>query len=158
MLFKALILLIVANGTPVLAWYLLGRRFDWPVDGGRRAADGRPWLGAAKTFRGILLSVAATAAAAAALDLDWTLGVGFAALAMSGDLLSSFIKRRLGMASSSRAPGLDQIAEAALPLLGYAAALKLQNWDILLLVAAFWLTDALLSRLLYVMRIRKRPY
>lgn len=158
MLLTALLLLIVANGTPVLGWYLLGRRCDWPIDGGRRAADGRPWLGAAKTFRGILLSIAVTAAVAAASGLSWSLGAGFAALAMLGDLLSSFVKRRLGLVPSSRAPGLDQVPEAALPLFACAAALDLQAWDILLLIAAFWLVDALLSRLLYALHLRKRPY
>jgi CDP-2,3-bis-(O-geranylgeranyl)-sn-glycerol synthase len=35
---------------------------------------------------------------------------------MSGDLLSSFIKRRLGIISSRSAPLLDQLPETLLPL------------------------------------------
>ena len=136
MFFSALLMLLVANGTPVLAGHLLGGRLARPVDGGRLAPDGRPWLGVSKTVRGVLLSVAATAAFAAALDLGWSTGGVFGALAMGGDLLSSFIKRRLGLAPSSRAPGLDQIPEALLPLSGCAVALGLKGWDIPLLVAA----------------------
>lgn len=158
MLFTALILLIVANGTPILAWYLLGKCCNWPIDGGRLARDGHPLLGAAKTLRGVFVSLVATAAVAAVAGLSWSLGAVFAALAMLGDLLSSFCKRRLGLAPSSRAPGLDQIPEAALPLLGCAAALQLQGWHIPLLVGAFWLVDVVLSRLLYALHIRKRPY
>jgi len=148
MFFSALLMLLIANGTPVLAGHLLGRRLARAVDGGRLAPDGRPWLGVSKTVRGVLLSVAATAASAAVLDLGWSTGVVFGSLAMGGDLLSSFIKRRLGLPPSSRAPGLDQIPEALLPLSGCVAALGLKGWDIPLLVAAFWLLDELLSRLL----------
>lgn len=158
MLTTALLLLVVANGAPVLAWYLLRRRFEWPLDGGRVDAGGKPWLGKSKTFRGILFSLLATATVTGLLDLGWLLGAGFALLAMVGDLLTSFCKRRLGLSPSSRAPGFDQLLESLLPLLGCARYLQLTGLEVLLLVVAFWLVDVSLSRLLYALHMRKRPY
>jgi hypothetical protein len=59
---KLLILLTIANGTPVLAKKICGNRFSGPIDGGHNFVDGRPFLGPAKTIRGILASVASAAA------------------------------------------------------------------------------------------------
>jgi CDP-archaeol synthase len=53
-----------------------------------------------------------------------------AATAMAGDLLSSFVKRRFGLAPSSKATGLDQIPEALFPLLACRSALSLTALDI----------------------------
>ena len=109
MILKLLILLAVANGTPVLAKALLGDRLARPLDGGAVFVDGRPLFGPTKTIRGILVSLVATPLAAWLIGLSWHLGVVVAALAIAGDLLSSFVKRRMGLASSSMAIGLDQI-------------------------------------------------
>lgn len=156
--FNALFLLVVANGIPVIANNLLGRHFDCPVDGNRKAFDGRPWLGPSKTLRGILLSIAMTAGTAVLLGYQWWVGVLFGALAMGGDLVSSFIKRRFGLPSSSQAPGLDQIPESLFPLWGCSSQLGLSWQHVLLLVGAFWVIEILLSRLLYRLRLRDRPY
>ncbi len=155
---QALLLVLVANGTPVLASYLLGRRFSRPLDGGRTAWDGAPWLGPSKTIRGIALSLVVTACSAWLLGLPWQLGLSLAALAMGGDLFSSFCKRRLGIAPSGAAPGLDQVPESLLPLWFQRDALGLGWQEVLLLVALFWLLELLLSRLLFRLRIRDRPY
>src|SRR5258707_231096 len=104
-LLQALVLLAIANGMPVFAKRILGDRLGSPLDGGLRFVDGRPLFGSSKTVRGIVVSLIATAAAAPLLGLDVSLGFTVAVLAMAGDLLSSFIKRRLGLPSSSRATG-----------------------------------------------------
>ena len=65
MLILALVfLLVVSNGTPIVANWILGERFATPLDGGIGFVDGRPLFGRAKTIRGILLSVVAAAAVA----------------------------------------------------------------------------------------------
>lgn len=158
MLIQALLLLLVANGTPVIASFLLRSRFAWPLDGGRKAWDEAPWLGQSKTLRGVSLSLLITVVAAVLIGLPWTLGLLFSALAMAGDLLSSFCKRRLGLKSSSKAPGLDQIPESLLPLWVCQTELGLGWQDVLLLVAIFWVVELLLSRLLFRLHIRNRPY
>ena len=157
-LLALLVLLLVANGTPVLAKWVLGDRFAFPLDGGVRFVDGRPLFGPAKTIRGIVLSVAATAAAAPVVGLDGMIGAVVGAAAMAGDLFSSFVKRRLGVPTSGRATGLDQLPEALLPLLACRGALALTFADIAVAAAMFFVGEIVLSRLLFRLRVRDRPH
>jgi len=155
---KLMLLLMAANGGPIVARILLDDRFRKPVDFGYRFPDGRPLFGSSKTWRGIVAALLITPLAAWLLDLPPGVGLLIGAGAMTGDLLSSFIKRRLGMNASSEAPGLDQIPESALPLLLAVPALSLSWQQIPLLVCLFWAGGLLLSRLLYHLHIRRRPY
>ncbi len=153
-----LMLVAVANGTPVAAKLLLGDRFAYPLDGGRALADGRPLFGHSKTVRGLVLGVLATILASVLLGLDWTVGALVGAVALAGDLLSSFIKRRLGLAPSSMALGLDQIPESLFPLLAARLLLPLSALDIAIVVAVFFAGELVLSRILFRMHLRDRPY
>ncbi len=155
---ELLILLTLANGAPVVAAKLLGRRMDWPVDGGLRLADGYRLLGPSKTLRGLAGAVLATAPAAAALGLGWVLGAAVAALAMAGDLLSSFLKRRLGRPSSSQALGLDQIPEALLPAALLHQSFNLSWGEVAVAVVAFLALELALSAVGYRLGLRDRPY
>lgn len=157
-MFEALTLLLVANGTPVLAGKFLGNYAAWPLDANYIMADGKPLLGESKTLRGILLAVFTTALISEIFGLGWQLGASFGALSMLGDLFSSFAKRRLGMLSGSQAPGLDQVPEALLPLAVCAGSLGLQWFEVLITVGLFWLLEVLLSRVLYSLHIRKHPW
>jgi CDP-2,3-bis-(O-geranylgeranyl)-sn-glycerol synthase len=154
----ALILLLVANGAPVVATRLLGSRGAWPIDGGRSLGDGRPMLGPSKSWRGLTLATVATAAAAALLGLPATTGAAVGAAAMLGDLASSFVKRRLDLGPGSRAPVVDQVPEALLPLLLCQHLLSLSLGEVLITTALFALVDVGLSPLLFRLGIRARPY
>jgi hypothetical protein len=155
---EALLLLAAANSGPLVAAKLLGGRLAAPVDGGRRLADGQPLFGPSKTWRGLVVAIAATTAAAPCLGLDWRWGAAIGAAAMAGDLSSSFVKRRLGVAPSGMAPGIDQIPEALLPLLVCRPALGLSAADIALCVFLFFVGEVWLSRLLFRLNLRDRPY
>ena len=155
---QLLILLMLANGTPVVAKKLLGARYSYPLDGNLTFADGRPVFGRSKTIRGVALAVLVTTASAPLISLDWRIGLLVGSFAMAGDLLSSFCKRRLGLPSSSRASGLDQIPEAFLPLLACRDLLVLTAADIVVCVVMFVIGEVVLSRLLYAFRLRDRPY
>lgn len=155
---KLLFLLLVANGAPIIADNLLKQRWVFPADGGLRLRDGRRLLGDSCTLRGWVASVAATAASAVVLGLSPVTGVSIALLAMTGDALSSFIKRRLNRPPGSMALGLDQIPESLLPLLGVRRQFGLSSIDITLLVAGFLVLELVLSRLLFKLHFRKTPY
>ncbi len=155
---EVLVLLGVANGAPIFATRLLGKHFDAPLDNGLKLADGRPLFGASKTVRGLLLSVACTTLAAALLGFEWITGAGLASASMFGDLLSSFIKRRIGLRAHSQAFGLDQIPESLLPLLVLRQHLGLGVGDMAVIVAAFMVLELVLSRLLFRLHVRDRPY
>ena len=127
LLLQLLILLMVANGAAVATKKLLGATFARPLDGGALFVDGRPILGPAKTIRGIVASVVATSICASLMDLGWKIGTLIAAFAMAGDLFSSFVKRRLHLASSSMAIGLDHIPESLFPLLASRLLLPLSH-------------------------------
>ncbi|MBY6241905.1 CDP-archaeol synthase [Methylosinus sp. Sm6] len=152
------VLLVVANGAPVLGKRLLGATGARPVDGGARFVDGRPLFGAAKTWRGILLSIAATTLVASALGLSAAAGAIIGVGAMAGDLFSSFVKRRLGRPVSSRALGLDQIPEALAPLLAVAPMVPLGLLEILMTTAGFCVGSLALSRLMFDLRVREQPF
>ncbi|MEJ2653222.1 MAG: CDP-archaeol synthase [Gammaproteobacteria bacterium] len=151
-----------------MAQKLLGERWQSPVDAGKHFIDGKPLFGATKTWRGILAAWLPTGLVAWLMHLPFMTGSLIALGAMLGDLLSSFIKRRLGMPSSSMALGLDQILESLFPLLmvKYFASQLLPPplqadltwmlvWEI---VAVFFVTELLLSRILHRLHIRKEPY
>jgi hypothetical protein len=77
---------------------------------------------------------------------------------MVGDLISSFVKRRLGMPPSSRAPGLDQIPESLLPALLAEFVLPITAIDIIATVIAFMFCEVLFSRILFRIGLRDQPY
>jgi CDP-2,3-bis-(O-geranylgeranyl)-sn-glycerol synthase len=154
----ALLLLLVANGAPILAARVLRHHLDAPLDGGRILADGRPLLGPHKTVRGVVAAVGATAALGAALGLPLPLGAAVGAATMLGDALSSFLKRRQGLGSGGRATGLDQLPEAVLPLLVLRAAGAVGWVEAALALVGFLVLGAGLSRVLFFLGVRQRPY
>jgi len=158
LILKLLILLVVANGAPVIAQRILGHLWRSPVDGGRRWTDGRRIFGSSKSWRGLICAVTAAAIVAVLLGYVWWFGAVFGALAMTGDLLSSFCKRRLGLSASDRARGLDQVPESLLPGLFAWQTAGLSPFGVVLLVVLFTLICWWSSPILYRLRIRRRPY
>jgi len=155
---ELLLLILIANGVPVVAAAICGNWGARPLDGGWRLADGRRLLGDSKTWRGVLLAPLATGAGAALLGLPVGIGVVVGIGSMLGDLLSSFVKRRLGLASSSMALGLDQIPEVLLPLLVVAGEFELTWLAIGWTVAGFVVLELGLSPVFFRLGIRNRPY
>ena len=155
---QLLFLLLLANGTPMVAGKLMGARLSTPLDGGLEFADGRPLLGRSKTIRGIILAILVTAVGAPLVGLEWQIGAMIGGLAMAGDICSSFLKRRLGFPPSAPAVGLDQIPESLFPLLGCVVPLSLTMADVAVGVAIFFVGELLLSRVLYAFDLRDRPY
>jgi CDP-2,3-bis-(O-geranylgeranyl)-sn-glycerol synthase len=92
------------------------------------------------------------------MGFPFQLGIWIGSTAMLGDLFSSFIKRRLDVPSSGKATGLDQIPESLFPLLAVRVELGLDLSSVIGLVAAFVLVDLVLSRLLFQLHIRQKPY
>lgn len=155
---ELLLLILIANGVPVVAAAVCGNWGARPLDGGRLLADGRRVLGDSKTWRGVLLAPLATGASAALVGLPAGVGVVVGGAAMLGDLLSSFVKRRLGVPSSGMMVGVDQIPEALLPLLAVAGEYALTWPAISWIVAGFVVLELALSPIFFRLGIRNRPY
>ncbi len=148
LLSELVLLLVIANATPVILSLLLGDRWKQPIDRGILFPDGHPLLGPSKTFRGLLGSITVCALLAPLFDLDLLQGAGFGALAMLGDLVSSFCKRRLGLHSGHSVPLLDQVPETLLPLWTMLPAMGANTMEMAIAIAAFTAIDLLFTRLL----------
>ena len=155
---KILFLLLLANGTPIIAKKLLGSRLAYPLDGGKKYFDGRPWFGASKTIRGIISSIFITSIGAVLIGYSMQTGALFAAVSLTGDLASSFIKRRLDLPPSSRALGLDQLPESIFPLLFCWSTLGLDILTAVTVVVVFFIGEIILSHVLFRLHIRDHPY
>jgi len=155
---QLLVLMTLANGTPIVAKKIFGLRFARPLDTGILFFDGRPLFGPSKTIRGIVASILITTASAPLIGLDLTIGAIVAGATIAGDLFSSFVKRRLNLPPSSQALGLDQVPESLFPLLACRDALSLTIADIALGVGIFFIGELILSRLLYQVYLRDEPY
>jgi CDP-2,3-bis-(O-geranylgeranyl)-sn-glycerol synthase len=88
-----------------------------PIDGGRNFIDGRPLLGKGKTIRGLLVGISSSVMVALIQSIIWApyefnpflFGLLMGCGAMMGDLLKSFIKRRINISSGRPFPPFDQI-------------------------------------------------
>ncbi|MCG2579597.1 MAG: CDP-archaeol synthase [Marinobacter sp.] len=152
------VMLVLANGAPVVARKLFGHRWSAPVDGGRLWHDGRPLLGKSKTWRGVVTGTASCGLFAMVAGIGGGFGFLFGALGLLGDMLSSFIKRRRGLPASARALWLDQIPEAVLPMILAFFWLPLGFWHAVAVVVLFTASNILLSPVLYRLGIRHQPH
>ncbi|MBW4934496.1 CDP-archaeol synthase [Marinobacter sp. F4206] len=152
------VMLVLANGVPVVVARVLKQHWAAPIDGGRLWPDGRPVLGASKTWRGLVFGTLSCALFSLWSGLGFAFGLVFGVLGLLGDLLSSFLKRRLGLGSSARALGLDQIPESSLPMVLAVFWLPVGWWSATLVVVAFTLANILFSPLLYRLGIRRHPH
>lgn len=156
---EALLLILVANSAPILIkQFPFLEKFSQPLDCKLMFFDGRRLLGYTKTWRGIVSAILATTLCSGALQRGWLVGSIVGCLAMFGDCLSSFIKRRMAMAPSAMAIGIDQVPESVIPLI-YLHYLWQLNWnEVWILVLLFIILELVLSRILFRLHIRNRPY
>lgn len=146
---KLLTLLMLANGTPVIAKAVLRNFSSRPLDGGLKFIDGQPLFGPSKTIRGIVLSILVTSVCAPLIGLQWKIGALVGSAAMAGDLFSSFTKRRLHQPSGGRVIGLDQIPESLFPLLACRNSLSLTALEITSTIVIFVIGAVLVPQLLF---------
>lgn len=155
---KFLVLVILINGAPILISCSVKDRFSKPVDFNYRLADGQFLFGPTKTWRGIIAAILMGSILAPILGYGWYLGVYVALASMSGDLFSSFIKRRMGMPSSSMALFLDQLPEVLFPALFCMHQLQLSIIGVFYAAVIFLVAELFLSQLLFMWGIRKQPF
>jgi len=135
--------LLWINALPPLISMFFGDRWNMPLDGGRVWRDQQPIFGPHKTIRGILSSLLGGIMVTPLIGIAWWVGALTALLAMSGDLLSSFIKRRRTLKSGTEIVILDQLFESLFPALFLTHVLDL-SWEqiaviqILFITIAYW--------------------
>jgi hypothetical protein len=155
---RLVVLIGLANTAPIVAKRVFGTRWSRPLDAGWHWMDGRPLLGPSKTVRGVLASFAICLAVAPLLGFSFGIGALVAAGSMAGDAMASFTKRRIGIRSSGRAFGLDQVPEALLPLLLVQRPLGLALWEVAALTAVFLVAEPPAAWLSWRIGLRDEPY
>ena len=155
---RNLFLLMAANIAPLIVAAMLGRRLSSPLDGGALAKDGRRVLGDSKTWRGCAASLFATVAVGGLLNVAPRLAARFSLLSMSGDVFSSFWKRRIGIEVHGRSALLDQLPEAVLPLLLLRRRLATSRRDVFDAIFVFTVLEEPVSRLFFRFGLRDRPF
>ena len=153
-----LLIIIAANGAPIVLHKWLGQRLFYPIDMNWKFVDGKRLFGDAKTWLGVVGIILVSVVLSWLLGLGWITGAIAAIGVISGDLLSSFIKRRLGMRVSSMALGLDQIPESLFPFWMLMNTYNFTFLDITLAVLCFMALELVLSHLLYRWHVREKPY
>jgi predicted MPP superfamily phosphohydrolase len=141
---KLLVILLAANTAPILisAYFPKSRR--WPLDRGRRLADGRPLLGAHKTLWGLFGGIGAAGIFGLLMGLPLTVGLMMGLASLLGDLLTSFLKRRLGLVAGESAHLFDYLLEGALPLLLCKYRFSI-SWSLVLVLLGFFIACGLLG-------------
>jgi len=158
----------VANAIPVL---LGGGR---AIDCGKTFADGRPVFGSHKTVRGFVTGVVAgtltgavqTAALGSIPLSDFVLPYQFNVLlgflislgALIGDLVHSFLKRRLRVAEGSPLPVADQLDFVVGAVVFFSIASTPPLLTIFIIFAITLPVHLLTNFLAYLLGVKKKPW
>jgi predicted MPP superfamily phosphohydrolase len=134
---KIIFLLLIINFAPPLLTVYFEECGNLPIDRGRKFLDGKPIFGPHKTYRGFIGGILSGVTVGVMFGFPIWLGLCTGTLSMLGDLISSFIKRRIEQPSGTIAPVLDQAFEGFLPLMLLGPYCQLSSWHILFLGALF---------------------
>ena len=151
-------LLGIANTSPIVARHIFRDKFSTPIDFNKSFFDKRPILGTHKTWRGIFASIIATTVVGFLLGVRLKVSFLLALFSMCGDLISSFLKRRLGLSNGARCLGVDQTIEALLPLVLLKEEFFLSWLDCFFVTIFFVIFDITMSPLFYRLGLRRNPY
>jgi CDP-2,3-bis-(O-geranylgeranyl)-sn-glycerol synthase len=167
----------IANATPVLGG---GGR---PIDGGHNFRDGRRLLGKGKTIRGFLVGVifgslvgvmqffaapylrpflamyvTVTADMDYVLSMQIPVAIMMSLGALTGDLVGSFIKRRLNVKSGDPSPVMDQLGFIVMALIFAAPIFAPIPIYIMILVIVTFFVHWLSNALSYLLGLKNHPW
>ncbi|MEM4823239.1 MAG: CDP-2,3-bis-(O-geranylgeranyl)-sn-glycerol synthase [Acidilobaceae archaeon] len=150
---------MVANAAPVLS---KGKK---PIDFNKKFIDGRRLLGDGKTWEGLIVGLTAGTITGLILALIMResilieIGILASLGAMIGDIIASFIKRRLRLERGEPAPILDQLnfyigAVIVLYIAGYRFTLAI----LLILAIISGLLHILANIVAYKLKLKRVPW
>lgn len=134
-----------------------------PIDRGK-TVRGKRVLGDGKTFRGIILGVFCGTIVGVFLGLIkgnmglWLLGFLLSLGALTGDLVASFLKRRVGVERGAPVPVLDQI-DFVIGAILFASLFKVPSREITLIILVLTPFLHFMTNLLaYQLGIKDNPW
>ncbi len=171
MVFWILFPAYAANGLAPLA---KGRR---PIDFGKRWKDGKRILGEGKTFEGLILGVSlgtlvgvvetllmptfnayASQWGVQMIPMSFFIGFMISLGALTGDIVASFIKRRVGMKRGEGAPLLDQIDFVVGAIIFSFFFTDISIWMILMMVIITPLVHRIVCIAAYHLKLKQVPW
>ncbi|MEM2915092.1 MAG: CDP-2,3-bis-(O-geranylgeranyl)-sn-glycerol synthase [Candidatus Bathyarchaeia archaeon] len=151
-----------ANGAPVL--FGGGR----PIDGGKRFLDGKPIFGPNKTFRGFVSGIIvgtfvgwvqeSLAPKANLPKGNLVLGFVLSFGALIGDLMGSFMKRRLNLKPGAPLPISDQIDFVLVALLFSLIVQPPSITNAFIIIVLTVPIHLLVNALAYLLHLKKNPW
>jgi CDP-2,3-bis-(O-geranylgeranyl)-sn-glycerol synthase len=142
----------IANATPVL----LGG--GGPLDGGRTWRDGEPILGDHKTVRGTISGLAAGTLTGILQGVPLR-GVLLAVGAIGGDLIVSFIKRRLKLKPGALLPLADQMDFIVFAVILLSLFQPLPGWDRIIAILVATLPIHYLTNVIaWLLKLKSNPW
>ena len=142
----------IANATPVI----LGG--GGPLDGGRNWADGKPLLGDHKTIRGTLTGLAA-GFISGLLQRRPLRGALLSIGAIGGDLIVSFLKRRINLKPGALLPIADQMDFIVFAVILVSLAEPAPSWDRAVGILAATLPIHYLTNVLaWILKLKSDPW
>ena len=142
----------IANATPVL----LGG--GGPLDGGRTWRDGEPLLGDHKTVRGTISGLAAGTLTGILQGVPLR-GVLLAVGAIGGDLIVSFIKRRLKLKPGALLPLADQMDFIVFAVILLSIFQPLPGWDRIIAILVATLPIHYLTNVIaWLLKLKSNPW
>ena len=161
----------LCNAAPLLLSSVYGKEHAHPLDMGRRFLDGRRILGDGKTVEGFLVGVICGIAFGLTglfilsdnLALLLYKGASIGLFTMLGDIIGSFLKRRLGFRCGEHAPLLDQLTFIATCILLiktiYPQSLICVDYSTLLVVfLATYVIHTVTNVIAFVLGIKTEPW
>ena len=142
----------IANATPVV---LSG---GGPLDGDRNWIDGKPLFGDHKTVRGTLSGLAAGVLIGVLQGAPMR-GVLLAVGAIGGDLIVSFIKRRLKLKPGAMFPLADQMDFIVFAVILLSLFQPLPTWDRIIAILFATLPIHYLTNVLaWLLKLKSNPW
>ncbi|MCX8184514.1 MAG: CDP-2,3-bis-(O-geranylgeranyl)-sn-glycerol synthase [Sulfolobales archaeon] len=160
-----------ANAFPLIVRKIV--RNAHPVDFGRNFIDGKRIFGDSKSWEGLFAGVSAGTLAGVALLFIYHYPLTHLAIAgfiqgvgsMIGDLVNSFIKRRLGMKPGALLPVLDQTSFILISLLfvkllkiDFYTGVELGLTEIVIAIGIALVLHPLANYLAYLVKLKSVPY
>lgn len=128
-----------------------------PLDAGLKVKSKR-LLGDGKTLEGLLIGLNTGLLTALILGLDFRVSFVFVLACLSGDLLGSFIKRRLGLKRGEEVPLMDQLGFLVMGFFALSFYIELDFFLVLIVLLATYVIHRLTNKLAYHLNLKEVPW